>query len=79
MAAFPNGFAMRRCWFALLTLMAFGLALGNGVFLWHSVQTSSVIAIQTRIEMLKPVFTALRILVIGLVALSWPAITRGLH
>ena len=28
---------------------------------------------------MKPVFTAIRLLVIGLVALSWPAITRTLH
>lgn len=79
MAAFRNGFAMRRRWFVLLTLLAFGLALGIGVSLWYSVQTSSVVAIQTRIEVMKPVFTAIRLLVIGLVAMSWPAVTRALH
>lgn len=79
MAEFRNGFPMRRRWFMLLTLLAFGLALGIGAFLWNAVQTSSVVAIQGRIEMMKPVFTAIRLLVIGLVALSWPAITRTLH
>jgi hypothetical protein len=79
MAAFRNGLAMRRRWFVLLTLLAFGLALGIGAFLWQSVQTSSVAAIQTRVEVMKPVFTTIRFLVIGLVALSWPIITRGLH
>lgn len=79
MAAFRNGFPMRRRWFVLLTLLAFTLALGIGAFLWNAVQTSSVVAIQGRIEMMKPVFTAIRLLVIGLVALSWPAITRTLH
>jgi len=79
MAAFRNGFAMRRRWFVLLTLLAFGLALGIGAFLWNAVQTSSVVAIQGRIEMVKPVFIAIRLLVIGLVALLWPAITRTLH
>lgn len=79
MAAFRNGFAMRRRWFVLLTLLAFGLALGIGAFLWNAVQTSSVVAIQTRIEVLKPIFSAIRLLVIGLVALSWPAVTRTLH
>jgi len=79
MAASRNRFAMRRRWFVLLTLLAFGLTLGIGAFLWLSVQTSSVTAIQTRIDVLKPTFTMIRFLVIGLVALLWPAITRGLH
>ena len=79
MAVFRNGFAMRRRWFLLLTLLAFGLALGIGAFLWNAVQTSSVVAIQTRIEVMKPVFTAIRLLVIALVALLWPAVTRSLH
>lgn len=79
MAAFRNGVAMRRRWFVLLTLLAFGLALGIGALLWHSVQTTSVVAVQTQIEVMKPVFTAIRLLAIGMVALSWPAITRTLH
>lgn len=79
MAAFRNGFAMRRRWFVLLTLLVFGLALGIGALLWQSVKTTSVVAVQTRIEVMKPVFTAIRLLVIGLVALSWPAVTRSLH
>lgn len=79
MAAFRNGFAMRRRWFVLLTLLAFGLAMGIGALLWHPVQTTSVVAVQTRIEVMKPVFTAIRLLVIGLVAMSWPAVTRTLH
>lgn len=79
MAAFRNGVAMRRRWFVLLTLLAFGLALGIGALLWHSVQTTSVVAVQTQIEAMKLVFTAIRFLVIGLVAMSWPAVTRTLH
>lgn len=79
MAAFRNGFPMRRRWFVLLTLLAFGLALGIGALLWQSVQTTSVLAVQTRIEVMKPAFTAIRLLVIGLVALLWPAVARTLH
>lgn len=79
MAASRNGFAMRRRWFVMLTLLAFGLALGIGAFLWHAMQTSSVIAIQTRIEVMKPIFTAIRLLLIALVAMLWPAVTRTLH
>jgi hypothetical protein len=43
------------------------------------VQTSSVVALQTRIEVMKPVVTAIRLLLIGVVALAWPAMTRALH
>ena len=70
---------MRRRWFVLLTLLAFGLSLGIGAFLWHAVQASSVVAIQTRFEMMKPIFSAIRLLMIGLVAMSWPVVTRALH
>ena len=76
---FRNGLTVRRRWFVLMTLLALGLALGIGALLWHAAQTSSVVTIQTRIEMMQPIFTVIRFLVIGLVALSWPAVTRALH
>jgi hypothetical protein len=79
MAVFRNRLAMRRRWFVMLALLAFGLALVIGAFLLQSVHTSSVAAIQTRIDVLKPIFTAIRFLLIGLVALSWPALIHGLH
>jgi hypothetical protein len=67
---------MRRRWFVLLSLLAFGLALGLGGLLWQSVQTESVIAVQERIDSLKPIFTTLRWMLIGLFAATWPAILR---
>ena len=76
---FRNALAMRRRWFVLLTLLGFGLALGIGAFLWHAAQTSSLVAIQTRIEIMKPTFTLIRVLMIGLIALFWPTVTRALH
>ena len=79
MAASRNRFAMRRRWFVMLTLLAFVLALCIGAFLWQSVQTSSVVAIQTRIDVLKPMLTTIRFLLIVLVALLWPALTNVLH
>lgn len=79
MAVFRNGLARRRRWFVLLTLLVFGLALGIGAFLWQAVQASSLVAIQTSIELMKPLFTTVRLLLIGLVALAWPAMTRTLH
>ena len=79
MAVFHNGFAMRRRWFVLLMLVSLGLTLCIGFYLWHAVHASSIVAIQTRIEVIKPILTTMRCLVIGLVILSWPIITRALH
>ena len=76
---FRNGLTVRRRWFVLLTLLVFGLALGIGAFLWHAVQTASIATTQIRVEAMRPTFTMIRCLVIGLVALSWPAMTRALH
>ena len=79
MAVFHSGFVVRRRWFLLLTLLAFVLALVAGGILWHSVETSSVVAIQTRVDAMKPVFTGLRLFLIALVAVAWPFVTSGLH
>ena len=79
MVVYHNGLTMRRRWFVMLTLLAFGLTLGIGAFLWQSAQTSSIAAIQTRIDVMKPVFTTIRFLLIGLVALLWPALINVLH
>jgi len=78
MAVFHNSVIRRRGFF-LLTLLAFGLALGAGGVLWYSVETSSVITVQTRIEGLKPILTGIRISVIALVAIAWPWLTKGLY
>ncbi|WP_293687907.1 hypothetical protein [Thiolapillus sp.] len=79
MAVSNNGFILRRRWFFLLTLLAFGLALGAGVILWRSVETTSVVAVQTRIDALKPVLTGFRLTIIALVAIAWPWLVNALH
>ena len=78
MAEFPNTFAMRRRWFVLLTLVAFGLALCIGFYLWHAAQASSIVSIQARIDTISPTLTTIRCLVISLVMLSWPTIVRAI-
>jgi len=70
---------VRRYWFLLLTLLAFVLALGTGGILWHSVETSSISEIQTRVDAMKPVLTGLRLFVIAVVAIAWPFLVDGLH
>lgn len=79
MAVSNNGIALRRRWFFLLTLLAFGLALGAGGILWHSVQTTSVVVVQTRIDALKPLLTGIRISLIALLAMGWPWIVNTLE
>ena len=79
MAVSNNGFTLRRRWFFLLTLLAFGLALGAGAILWRSVETTSVVSVQTRIDALKPVLTGFRLTIIALVAIAWPWLVNGLH
>ena len=79
MAASNNEFTMHRRWFFLLTLLAFGLALGIGAILWRSVETTSVVAVQTRIDALKPVLTGFRLAIIALMAIAWPWFVNALH
>ena len=79
MAESNNWFILRRRWFFLLTLLAFGLALGAGAILWRSVETTSVVEVQTRIEALKPVLTGFRIAIIAMVAIAWPWLVNALH
>ena len=76
---FRNGIALRRRWFLLFTLLAFALTLGAGGILWYLVETSSVVAIQTRIDAVKPIFTGIRLFLIALVAVVWPFVTSNLH
>ncbi len=79
MVVFRSGLVLRRRWFLLLTLLAVALALSTGGILWHSVQTSSVSEIQSRIAALKPLFTGFRLFLIALVAMTWPFLMSGLH
>ena len=79
MAVFHNRPVLRRRWFFLLTLLAFALALVAGGILWHSVETSSVNEIQTRVNAMKPIFTGVRLFLIALVAMAWPFVINKLH
>ena len=70
---------MRRRWFVLLTLLALVLTLGAGGLLWQAVETTSVSAMQIRVEAMKPVFTGIRWLLIAVVAAAWPVVTNHLY
>ena len=79
MAVFHNGRTMHRHWFLLLTLLTFVLALVTGGVLWHSVETSSVVTMQTRVDAMKPVFIGIRVFLIAVVAMAWPFVTSRLY
>lgn len=79
MAVFHSGLVVRRRWFLLSTLLAFVIAMFAGGILWHSVETSSVSEIQTRVDAMKPAFTGVRLFLIALVAMAWPFLTSSLH
>ena len=79
MAVFHNGPVLRRRWFLLLTLLAFGLALIAGGILWYSVEALSVVAMQARIDALKPIFTGFRLFLIAVAAMAWPFVTSSLY
>ncbi len=79
MAGFHNKFTLRRRWFLSLTLLAFTMALGVGSILWHSVETSSISEVQTRIDTLKPVLAGIRLFLIAMLAMTWPLLINGLH
>ena len=67
---------LRERWFVCLTLLAFGLAACTGGILWQALHTSPMAEVQARVEALQPAFTAVRMLVVALVALCWPGIIR---
>ena len=79
MAVFHSGPVLRRPWLFLLTLLAFVLALVTGGILWHLLGTSSVSQIQAQVGSLKPVFTEIRLFLIGLVAIAWRFVINTLH
>ena len=72
MAGSSRGLSFRRSWFLGLSLLALVLVLAVGALLWQAVELMSLAAVSERIEGLKPVAGAVRLLLIGLLALSWP-------
>ena len=79
MVVFHKEFALRRRWLLLLTLLAFAMALGTGGILWQAIETSSISEVQTQFDALKPVLTGIRLLLIALVAMTWPLLVKGFH
>ncbi len=68
-----------RRWFLRLTMLTIVLALTIGTVLMHTIQISSVVAVQSSIESYKPFVTGLRLAVIGLIAYAWPKLIQYAH
>ena len=62
-----------------MSLLAFILVLAIGAYLWHAVEASSLLVVQSQIGQLKTFLTTLRLLLIGLIALFWPTMINLLY
>jgi hypothetical protein len=72
MAGSSRAASLRRPWFLGLSLLALALVLAIGALLWQAVELTFLAAVSERIEGVKPVAGAVRLLLIGLLALFWP-------
>ena len=57
-------------------MLAIVLALTIGTVLMHTIEISSVVAVQSSIESYKPLLTGLRLAAIGLIAYAWPKLIQ---
>jgi hypothetical protein len=72
MAGFGDGTGVRRRWLITSSLVAALAAIVFGVLLWNVVELSSLAAVSERVEKTKPLMSALRLTLIGLLAVLWP-------
>ncbi len=72
MAGSSKPVPFRRSWFLGLSLLALALVLAAGALLWQAVELTSLAAVSERIAGIKPVAGAVRLLLIGLLAIFWP-------
>jgi hypothetical protein len=71
MAGSSRAVPFRRSWFLGLSLLALALVLAVGALLWQVVELTSLAAVAERVEGIKSVAGAIRLLLIGLLALFW--------
>jgi hypothetical protein len=80
MAGFGDGTGVHRRWLVTLSLAAALAAIVFGVLLWNAVELSSLAAVSERVEKTKPLMSALRLALIGLLAVVWPWLSlRGVR
>jgi hypothetical protein len=68
MAGSSSAAPFRRSWFLGLSLLTLGLVFAVGVFLWQAVDLTWLAGVSERLEDIKPVAGAIRLLLIALLA-----------
>ena len=72
MAGFSKACIVRRRGLVGLSLLAVVLSLILGAWLWQAAELSSVSRVSDQVERLKPIASAVRLALIGLLAALWP-------
>ena len=72
MAGFSKARIVRRRGLVGLSLLAVVLSLIVGAWLWQAAELSSVSQVSDQVERLKPIASAVRLALIGLLAALWP-------
>jgi hypothetical protein len=71
MAGFSKVPSMRRRWFVGLSILAVVLIFAVGALLWQAAELSSLSAVSEQVSRLKPFAGAIRLLLIGMLAVFW--------
>ena len=79
MAVFSKTPFARRRWFVGLSLLAVGLIFAVGALLWQAAELSSLTAVSDQVARLKPFAGAIRLLLIGALAVFWPKLVDMTH
>jgi len=74
-----NKSAMRRHGLIGLSVLAIVLTIGIGLLLWQAVELSSVSKVSDRIDQIKPMASAIRLVLIGLLGVFWPRLVHLVH
>ena len=76
MAACSNGTELRRRWFFTLSLIAAVAVIAIGMLLWQVVEINSLTTVSQRVDQAKPLLGGLRLVLIGVLAILWPWLSR---
>ena len=72
MAGFNKAGIVRRLGLVGLSLLAVVLSLMVGAWLWQAIELSSISRVSDQVERLKPIASAVRLGLVGLLAALWP-------
>jgi hypothetical protein len=75
MAGFSNRSGLHRCGLISLSLIAALATIAVGMLLWQAVELSSLATVSERVDRAKPLMSALRLALIGSLAVFWPRLS----